>query len=136
MACVFYGGVKGVIYTAEGDFETDANTTIRHAVISRKPVSIRGADEVEDAYERILRYEREGRLLIRRFERLTEAERARNRRMVANEIRRLRLWEDIADLEEIKAAEAGKEKNPLTPFVRDTFPDVWEETLRGENTER
>lgn len=123
----FYEGVKGVIYTAEGDFETDANTTIRHAVISREPVPIQRADEVEDAYERILRYEREGRLCIRRFDQLTEAERARDRRMVANTIQRLRLWE------EIQTIERGEAGNPLAPFVRDTFPDIWEEALRQEN---
>ena len=58
----FYGGVKGVIYTCSGSFGTDKNTGIRSAVVSRDPVPVAAADEVDDAYSRILRYESEGRL--------------------------------------------------------------------------
>lgn len=47
--------------------------------------------------------------------------------MVANTIQRLRLWE------EIQTIERGEAGNPLAPFVRDTFPDIWEEALRQEN---
>ena len=31
----FYEGVKGYIYTCDAEFETDENTKIRHAVISK-----------------------------------------------------------------------------------------------------
>ena len=56
----FYNGVKGYIYTCDANFETDENTTIKHAVISRKPVEIKEIDVIENAYERILQYENEG----------------------------------------------------------------------------
>lgn len=87
----FYGGVKGVIYTCSGSFGTDKNTGIRSAVVSRDPVPVAAADEVDDAYSRILRYESEGRLRIRHYEDLTVEERRRDRNMVRGAIRRLDL---------------------------------------------
>lgn len=71
----FYGGVKGYIYTCRGDFQTDENTTIRHAVVSRQPVRVEAAEVVEDAYAYILRCEREGLLRIHHFEDLSAEQR-------------------------------------------------------------
>ena len=115
----FYSGVKGCIYTCEGEFETDENTAIRHAVISREPVEIVDTDPVEDAYERILQYERDGQLVIHRFEDLTEAQRRSDRSMILGAIRRLELL---------------KGEHPLSGFVSETFPELWEEALAQEVT--
>ncbi len=111
----FYGGVKGIIYTCEGDFQTDKNTTIRHAVVSRQPVRVIGTDKVEDAYERILQYEKKGLLRINRFERLTKTQRQKDHNMVLSAIRRLELL---------------KGTHPLSSFVSQTFPELWEEAIR------
>lgn len=114
---LFYSGVKGVIYRCSGDFRTDADTGIRMAVVSRDPVKVDAADEVPDAYERILRYESEGQLRIRRFEELTDDERQRDRNMVRGAIRRLDLL---------------RGGHPLSGFVSTTFPEWWEEARREE----
>jgi len=67
-----YGGVKGYIYTCVADFETDENTNIKHAVISKEPVNVPDIDIVDNAYERILQYEKDGMIIINRFENLSD----------------------------------------------------------------
>jgi hypothetical protein len=111
----FYGGVKGYIYTCEADFETDENTTIRHAVISKEPVKIQDVDIVTDAYERILQYERDGLLIIHRFDSLTDEQKRKDRNMVLGAIRRLELL---------------KGEHPLSGFVSAKFPELWNEARR------
>lgn len=111
----FYAGKSGSIYTCVGDFEADEKTKIKCAVVSRKPVEIAGEERVDDAYERILSYEREGKLIINHFETLSDAQRARDKRMVLSTIKSLELY---------------KGGHPLSAFVREKFPEYWEEALR------
>jgi len=68
----FYDGVQGIIYTCHGDFEMDENTTIQHSVISKSPVAIAEVDIVENAYARILQYEKQSLLVINHFETLSD----------------------------------------------------------------
>ena len=112
-----YNGVKGYIYTCDANFETDENTTIKHAVISKEPVEIQGIDVVENAYERILRYGFEGKLIINRYEMLSDEQRRKDRNMVFNAIKRLELL---------------KGEHPLSGFVSEKFPEVWDEALLME----
>lgn len=111
----FYAGVTGCLYTCEGTFETDERTTIRHAVVCRQPVPVAAAEEVPDALERILRFAREGKLLLHRYEDLTDQRRASDRRMILNAIRRQALLQG---------------KHPMARFVAETFPDLWAEAQR------
>ena len=60
----FYGGVAGSIYTCEGKFKRLA----RNIVISHAPASVLEEEFVPDALERILEYERQGLIEIRRGE--------------------------------------------------------------------
>ena len=83
--------------------------------MSRDPVPVAAADEVDDAYSRILRYESEGRLRIRHYEDLTVEERRRDRNMVRGAIRRLDLL---------------RGEHPLSGVVSGTFPEWWEEARR------
>ena len=110
----FYNGVKGFIYTCESHFETDENTTIRCAVVSKSPVLIQGADIVENAYERILQYERQGALRINHFENLSQEQIAKDKNMILGAIKRLELL---------------KGEHPLSGFVKEKFPIYWQEAL-------
>ena len=110
-----YGGVRGYIYTCQADFSTDAKTNISCAVLSTEPVPIVETDVVEDAYQRIRQYEEEGLLVIHHFESLSEEQRARDKRMVLRAIQRLELL---------------KGEHPLSPFVKEKFPLIWEEAIR------
>lgn len=108
----FYSGVKGFIYTCDGPFQTDRNTKISPAVISKEPVPVLETDLVEDAYERILEYERDGLLIINRFETLSEAQRQKDQNMI---------------LQTIKNKNLLKGDHPMAAFVAEKFPDIWEE---------
>lgn len=108
----FYSGIKGYIYRCDSDFEIDENTTIKYAVISRHFVKILDVDIVEDAYERILQYEKEGLLAINHFENLSEKQKQKDKNMVLGAIKRLNLL---------------KGEHPLSNFVSIKFPEIWEE---------
>jgi len=110
-----YGGVRGYIYTCQADFSTDAKTNISCAVLSTEPVPVVETDVVEDAYQRIRQYEEEGLLVIHHFESLSEEQRARDKRIVLRAIQRLELL---------------KGEHPLSPFVKEKFPLIWEEAIR------
>jgi len=110
----FYGGVKGCIYKCDGDFETDGNTNIKCAVVSRKHVRVVEADAVEDAYERILQYGKDGSLIVNRYENLTDEQRRRDRNMVLYAIKKYNLLEGL---------------HPMSGFVQEKFPSVWDEAI-------
>jgi ribosomal protein S18 acetylase RimI-like enzyme len=58
----FYGGVSGSIYTCEGKYKRYA----KNIVIAHTPVPVLEEDYVPDSLERILEYERQGLIEIRR----------------------------------------------------------------------
>ena len=64
----FYGGVSGSIYTCEDKFKRLA----KNVFISHMPVPVLEEDHVPDALERILEYERQGLLEIRRCDAMPE----------------------------------------------------------------
>ena len=103
----FYGGVAGSIYTCEGAFEFDENAKIKVAVVSRVPVTVLEEDPVPDALERILDYERQGLLELRRYETLSEEQLAAERRMIL--------------------AAAKRSPAPTQAFIKEKFPDIWDE---------
>lgn len=67
-----YGGVSGYIYHANLIHEAGPEIAIPDAATSTVPVPVDGVEFVPDAYEAILDAERKGRLLITRYENLSE----------------------------------------------------------------
>jgi len=116
----FYGGLSGCIYSCEGEFEYDANAKIKIAVISKNDVPIMCADEVTDCYARILEYEQQGLLRINRFESLTDEKRASEHKMILSAIKHHKLLQG---------------NHPMAPFIKEKFPEIWEEAKRIEETQ-
>jgi hypothetical protein len=114
----FYDGVSGCIYKCDVEFETDPSVHIKYAVISKKPVPVKTRDIVDNAYEKILLYEKKGLLVINRFETLTEQQRENDRRMVRNTIKNLNLLSST---------------HPLSAFVSEKFPSLWQEAIKEQN---
>ena len=113
----FYEGVSGCIYRCGGDFDVDENTRIKCAVVSKNPVPVESCDVVADAHERILSYEKKGLLVINHFEDLSEAQRESDRQMVLGAIRGLNLLNGT---------------HPLSAFVAEKFPALWQEAVQRE----
>ncbi|MDD5190472.1 MAG: hypothetical protein PHE50_05455 [Dehalococcoidales bacterium] len=111
----FYGNLKGYIYVSEGDFPVSNSMDIKVAVVCDEPVKITQSIYIENCLERLYEYEAKGKLIIHRYENLTEKQKTSNRQMVRGAIKRLDLL-------------AGK--HPLSPFVKEKFPDLWEEEVK------
>jgi hypothetical protein len=75
---------------------------------------VQDADIVDDAYERILQYEREGLIIINRYEDLSDEQKRKDRNMIISAINRLELL---------------KGEHPLSGFVSAKFPDIWDELV-------
>jgi hypothetical protein len=115
----FYNGVSGCIYMCQGDFILDYAVGIKHAAISRTPVFVQECDVVDNVYDRLLQYEKENTLIIRRFEGLTQEVHDGRSRTVLRTIKNLNLLE---------------EKHPMSQFIKKKFPDLWEQAIREKNS--
>ena len=101
-----YKGVSGYIYRAESITDSGFALQIPDAATSSVPVSVSGVEFVPDAYEAILEAEREGLIRILRYEQMSEAMRAWNRRTILEE------YEGAADHPEYRH------------FLRGNFPHI------------
>jgi hypothetical protein len=113
----FYRGVTGYIYAVEGEFECDNKIGIRCAAISEQPITVQQCETIPDACETLLNYERQGNLMIHRFETLSPEKHAASRRMVLSAIKRLDLL---------------KEDKPMAAFVKEKFPEIWNDALHHD----
>lgn len=111
----FYGGLGGTIYICESDASVSGLKSIPTAVTLEKPITVSGRILVEDCLKKLCEYESEGRLILHRFDDLTEEQRECNNRMVLKSIR------------EEKLIEAG---TPLSLFVKKKFPEIWKTALQ------
>lgn len=82
-----YRSVSGYIYTAERVIRRGPPVQIMDTVTSRGPVAVTGCEYIPDALEAILQAEREGLLVLRRYEEMTEKEADWSGRTVREEYR-------------------------------------------------
>ena len=83
-----YRGVSGYIYGVDRIAEADFELQIPDAAASSIPVDIDTAEFVPDAYEAIMRAEREGLITIMRYEDMPEKVRKRNEKTMLEEYER------------------------------------------------
>ena len=114
----FYGGVAGSIYTCDGDFVYNPNVRIKIAVVSKNDVVVKDTDVVQNCYARILEYEEQGLLHINRYETLSEQKREAEHRMILSTIKQYKLLQG---------------SHPMAPFVKEKFPEIWEEAKGSVN---
>ena len=109
----FYRDAKGYIYTcdvAESDI-LENKTGIRIAVAAKGEQKVLECEAVDDAYQKILEYEKAGEIIIRKYGELTPKEHKNNENMILSGIKRLDLL---------------KGEHPLSSFVSYKFPELWE----------
>jgi len=108
-----YGGKMGYIYHSrcEVELSLDNPTAIGCALVSRKPILVDGYTAVTDVYESLLEYERAGKLIVRRYETLSEKQKAFAEKMLLEEIQKHKLKEKDCD---------------YSRFLQARFAEVWE----------
>ena len=80
-----YQGVSGYIYMAENITDSGFEVKIPDAATSSQPVPVSAVEFVPDAYEAILQAGKDGLIVIRRYEEMTEKMKEWNRRTIRQE---------------------------------------------------
>ena len=106
-----YKGVSGYIYSTETIVDSGFQINIPDAATSSLPVPVTGVEYVPDAYEAILQVEKEGLIVIRRYEEMTDKKKEWNTRTIREE------YQSAADHPEYRH------------FLRGCFPDILEDIL-------
>ena len=88
----FYKGVSGYIYCCEGDFPVDS--AVLTSVSTDQPVPIVGCEYIDDVYEHILQYEKQGKFIYEHYEDLPQWRRDVIRGHVIRMIKRFDLMKD------------------------------------------
>ena len=104
-----YKGVSGYIYSTEKIVDSGFQVNIPDAATSSLPVSVTGVEFIPDAYEAILQAEKDGLIVIRRYEEMTDEMKAWNSRTIREE------YQSATDHPEYRH------------FLRGCFPDILED---------
>lgn len=107
----FYKGVSGYIYCCEGDFPVDS--AVLTSVSTDQPVPIVGCDYVDDVYEHILQYEKQGKFIYEHYEDLPRWRRDVIRGHVIRLIKRFDLMNNT--------------NHPGRGLMAEKFPRYWAE---------
>ena len=110
----FYKGLSGYIYHCIGDYEINDKIGVIECAKSNAPVPIMDYEYIDDVYERIMAYEREGKFIYEKFDSLPQYRHDIIRGIIVRNIKRDALL-----------------TNPDTPearFVQEKYPTYWKET--------
>lgn len=110
-AAQIYSGKRGFLYVCRKSEELTNPTVIPCAFVSKQPIKVEERVEITDVYAKMLEYEQEGRLLIRRYQDLTDKQIQFFNSQMLQDIRKYKLTLD----------------NPYGKFIYDNF-----QQLRGE----
>ena len=111
-----YRGQRGYIYQCRKTNDMSNPTNINCAYVCPKPVIVDKCITMDDVYMNLLKYEKEGMLIIRRFEDLPDGQRVNIKEQMQQEI----LNYDLLSMPECS----------YSRFIRERFPDVWENTAK------
>ena len=111
-----FAGKTGYLYCCETDDKKLLRFPTHQSLrLSPEPVPVARAERIEDLEGWLLQREREGKLVIQRYESLSQDQRS--------------LWHGMV-LEELIESFSGSElSNPYTRFVQEKMPAVWERFL-------
>ena len=108
---VFYKGLSGCMYTCRGEYPQNG-TGISSVFVSENPVPVESSEYIGDAWEELLRLEKAGALRIQRYETLSQKRLELEKRMILQEIQK----ENLLQHPEL----------PLSQFIRERFPSLWQ----------
>ena len=101
-----YKGVPGYIYSVKSIVDSGLDLRIPDAAATGLPVNVTGVEYVPDAYNEILRAERDGLITVMRYEEMTDKMREWNRKTIKEE------YDSAVDHPEYRH------------FLKGNFPDI------------
>lgn len=113
----FYKGVSGYIYYCEGDYPVDV--TVPTSVIADVAVPVVGCEYIDDVYQHILEYEKQGKFIYEHYEDLPQWRIDVIRGHIIRFIKRNNL---VAD-----------NNHPSRKFIMEKFPQIWAEAQALNN---
>ena len=111
-----YSGQRGYIYQCRKTKDMSNPTNINCAYVCPIPISVENCIMMDDVYACLLKYEKDGMLIVNRFEDLS----AKQRENIDKQMR-----QEILNYNLLSKLECGYSK-----FIRERFPDVWKKTAR------
>ncbi len=111
-----FSGKSGYVYCCEADDRTLLRFPTHQSLrLSPEEIQIANCDPIEDLHAWFLQREREGKLVIQRYESLHPDQ--------------MSLWHGTVLEELIENFSNVAQDNPYTRFVQEKLPDVWERFL-------
>lgn len=107
----FYQGVSGYLYHCEGDYPIDP--AVPTSAVSAEAVPVSGCELIDNVYEHILRYEKQGKFIYEHYEDLPQWRIDVIRGQILRFIKRNGLVVDPS--------------HPSRKFIREKFPQYWAE---------
>lgn len=107
----FYKGVSGYIYHCEGDYLADA--TVPTSVIADAAVPVVDCEYIDDVYQHILEYEKQGKFIYEHYEDLPQWRIDVIRGHIIRFIKRNNL--------------VTNHSHPSRKFIMEKFPQIWAE---------
>lgn len=111
----FYKGVSGYIYHCVGDYPQNSATGVHTCATSGTAVPIADFEYIDDVYEHILQYEKEGKFIYQKYEDAPQWRRDVIRGHVMRFIKRNQLCTDL--------------NHSSCKFVQEKFPHYWKEAV-------
>lgn len=109
----FYKGVSGYIYHCEGEYPESTDNGVPTCVTSREAVPVTDCEYIDDVYEHILGYEKQGKFVYEHYEDLPQWRIDVIRGHIIRFIQRNDLVNDTAHMSR--------------RFIREKFPQYWAE---------
>ncbi len=111
-----FSGKRGFVYCCEADDKTLLRFPTHQSLrLSSEPVPVSRVEEIDDLHAWFVQREREGKLLIQRYESLGSEQ--------------LSLWHGTVLEELIEHFSGADPDNPYARFVQEKLPAVWERFL-------
>lgn len=109
----FYKGVSGYIYHCDGEYAVNPDTNVPTCATSNVVVPVTDFEYIENVYERILEYEKQGKFIYEHYEDLPQWRIDIIRGHIMRFIKRSNLLNDPM--------------HPGLNFIREKFPQYWAE---------
>lgn len=113
-----YKGKIGYLYLCRNLENLKNPTNINGAYVSEEPVVVTGCEEISDIYLKFLQYEKDGILIVKRYDGLSEKQKDNFENMIISEIKNFALIE--------------KPQVSYAKFIREKMPNAWKRAVEEE----